>query len=113
MLMSLLKLCQIAKMRIMGPQYMTAGMGDGGACHPRDNIALRFLSKNLDMGYDLFSAIMDAREIQAKKSGRLFAQSLKKKKMQIYIHGKAYKPGVEYLEGSYSILVNEFLKEEK
>jgi UDPglucose 6-dehydrogenase len=28
-------------MRIMGPKYMTAGMGDGGACHPRDNIALR------------------------------------------------------------------------
>ena len=22
-------------MRIMGPQYMTAGMGDGGACHPK------------------------------------------------------------------------------
>ena len=33
--------------------------------------------------------------------------------MQIYIHGKAYKPGVEYLEGSYSILVNEFLKKKK
>ncbi len=28
-------------MRIMGPKYMTAGMGDAGACHPRDNIALR------------------------------------------------------------------------
>ena len=27
--------------RIMGPSYMKAGMGDGGACHPRDNIALR------------------------------------------------------------------------
>jgi UDPglucose 6-dehydrogenase len=28
-------------MRIMGPKYMTAGMGDAGACHPRDNIALQ------------------------------------------------------------------------
>ena len=28
-------------MRIMGPRYMSAGLGDGGACHPRDNIALR------------------------------------------------------------------------
>ena len=33
--------------RIMGPKYMTAGMGDGGACHPRDNIALRYMSENL------------------------------------------------------------------
>ena len=26
--------------RIVSPAYMKAGMGDGGACHPRDNIAL-------------------------------------------------------------------------
>ena len=52
--------------RIMGPKYMTAGMGDGGACHPRDNIALRFLAKKLNLGYDLFDAIMDSREKQAK-----------------------------------------------
>ena len=44
--------------RIMGPRYMTAGMGDGGACHPRDNIALRLMSENLGLGYDLFDAIM-------------------------------------------------------
>ena len=30
--------------RIMGPRYMCAGMGDAGACHPRDNIALRHLA---------------------------------------------------------------------
>jgi UDPglucose 6-dehydrogenase len=100
-------------MRIMGPQYMTAGMGDGGACHPRDNIALRFLSKKLDMGYDLFSAIMNAREIQAKNLADYLCNLSKKENMQIYIHGKSYKPGVEYLDGSYSILVNEFLKKKK
>ena len=43
--------------RIMGPAYMTAGMGDGGACHPRDNIALRYLAERLDLGYDLFDSI--------------------------------------------------------
>ena len=32
--------------RIMGPSYMKAGMGDGGACHPRDNIALRTWQRN-------------------------------------------------------------------
>ena len=30
-----------SSMRIMGPKYMTAGLGDAGPCHPRDNIALR------------------------------------------------------------------------
>ena len=30
--------------RILGPAYMKAGMGDGGGCHPRDNIALRYMA---------------------------------------------------------------------
>jgi hypothetical protein len=29
----------------------------------------------------------------------------------VYIHGKAYKPGVAYLEGSYSLLVGYYLQE--
>ena len=40
-------------------------MGDGGACHPRDNIALRYMSNELDLGYDLFDAVMHSRERQA------------------------------------------------
>jgi UDPglucose 6-dehydrogenase len=50
--------------RIMGPAYMKAGLGDAGACHPRDNIALRYMAENLNLGYDLFDSIMAAREIQ-------------------------------------------------
>ena len=52
--------------RIISQKYMTAGMGDGGSCHPRDNIALRWLSKRLNLNYDIFSAIIEAREMQAK-----------------------------------------------
>ena len=93
--------------RIMGPRYMTAGMGDGGACHPRDNIALRWMSDNLGLGYDLFDAIMEAREIQAKN----LAQRLVDTGLPVIIIGKAYKPHVEYEAGSYSILVGHYVKE--
>jgi len=94
-------------MRIMGPGYMIAGMGDGGACHPRDNIALRYLAEKLDLGYDLFSSIMTAREVQAKNLAlRCLANGRK-----ITIVGKAYKPGVEYLNGSSSLLVGHYIKE--
>ena len=92
-------------MRIMGPQYMTAGMGDGGACHPRDNIALRYLAKELNLGYDMFDAIMNAREIQAENLAKELVKHAKENSMTIFIHGKAYKPGVEYCDGSYSLLV--------
>jgi UDPglucose 6-dehydrogenase len=30
----------LATRRIMSPMYLKGGMGDGGGCHPRDNIAL-------------------------------------------------------------------------
>lgn len=96
-------------MRIMGPKYMTAGMGDAGPCHPRDNIALRYLAQELDLGYDIFDTIMHAREKQAKNMARYVYDH--REGLTVYIHGKAYKPNVTYLEGSYSLLVGHYLKE--
>jgi UDPglucose 6-dehydrogenase len=97
--------------RIMGPQYMTAGMGDGGACHPRDNIALRYMAQELGLGYDLFDSIMNAREIQAKNLAQELVKHAKQLNYDICIHGKAYKPKVPYLDGSYSLLVGQYCEE--
>jgi len=91
--------------RIMGPQYMKAGMGDGGGCHPRDNIALRYMAQELGLGYDLFDSIMNAREVQAENLALRLVNIATEHNMPIYIHGKAYKPGVPYEDGSYSLLV--------
>ena len=99
-------------MRIMGPKYMTAGMGDAGPCHPRDNIALRYLAEKLDLGYDLFDAIMHAREKQARLMAQVVATEAQQSNLPVYIHGKAYKPNVAYLEGSYSLLVGHYLEHE-
>ena len=99
-----------SKMRIMGPQYMRAGMGDGGGCHPRDNIALRYMAQELDLGYDLFDSIMNAREIQAENMAKKLVHFAKLHNMPVVIHGKAYKPRVPYLEGSYSLLVGHYVE---
>ena len=95
-------------MRIMGPQYMKAGMGDGGGCHPRDNIALRYMAEELNLGYDLFDSIMGARELQAKNLASVLIEQAKLNNMQIVIHGKAFKPNVEYCDGSYSLLIGHY-----
>ena len=98
-------------MRIMGPQYMKAGLGDAGACHPRDNIALRYMAQELGLGYDLFDSIMNAREIQAKNLADTLAHIAQEHQIEtIVIHGKAYKPNVEYLDGSYSMLVGHYIE---
>ena len=97
-------------MRIMGPKYMTAGMGDSGACHPRDNIALRWLAKEYDIGYDMFDTIMGAREVQAKNLADFLVENADGK--PIVIHGKAYKPDVPFCIGSYSTLIGFYIEEQ-
>ena len=91
--------------RIVSPAYMKAGMGDGGACHPRDNIALRWLAKELSLGYDMFESIMTARERQAETMA-----------LAILTHGKnvhftsdSYKPGTTLVDGSSSLLVQHYV----
>lgn len=100
-----------SSMRIMSPQYMKAGMGDGGGCHPRDNIALRYLAQELGLGYDLFDTVMSAREVQAENLAKQLVSYAKDNRMSIFIHGKAYKPNVEYLDGSYSLLVGHYCEQ--
>jgi UDPglucose 6-dehydrogenase len=104
--------------RIMGPGYMKPGMGDGGACHPRDNIALRWMAENLDLGYDLFDAVMLSREKQAENMAiRLVevanASAGVSPVMPVIIVGKAYKPLVPYEAGSASMLVGHYVEEMK
>jgi UDPglucose 6-dehydrogenase len=97
--------------RIMGPAYMKAGMGDGGSCHPRDNIALRYMAKELGLGYDLFDSIMLSREIQAKNMANKLIDLSVEYGLPVVIMGKSYKPGIEYTDGSYSLLVGSFVLE--
>ena len=92
--------------RIMGPSYMMAGFGDGGACHPRDNIALRHMAKRLNLGYDLFDSIMKVREQQAYNMARYVMQY----QMPVVILGKAFKPGIDQTIGSPSMLVGWYIE---
>lgn len=96
-------------MRIISKMYMKAGMGDGGGCHPRDNIALRWLSHELDLGYDLFDAIMRAREVQAENIAKRLVELSKLYNLEIIILGKSFKPNVISEEGSSSILVGHYI----
>jgi UDPglucose 6-dehydrogenase len=93
--------------RITSDAYMKAGMGDGGACHPRDNIALRWLAKKLDLGYDLFESIMTAREKQAEN----MAREILKYGQKIYFTSDSYKANTDLVDGSYSLLVQHFVKQ--
>jgi UDPglucose 6-dehydrogenase len=92
--------------RIVSPAYMKAGMGDGGACHPRDNIALRWLAKELELGYDMFESIMTAREQQAETMAKAILTHGK----NVWFSSDSYKPGTDLVDGSSSLLVQHYIK---
>jgi len=97
--------------RIISKAYLKAGMGDGGGCHPRDNIALRWLSKDLDLGYDLFDMIMRAREVQCENIAKKLVSLSDEHSLPIVILGKSFKPDVDFVEGSTGILTGYYVEE--
>jgi len=101
-----------ANIRITGKGYYKAGMGDGGACHPRDNIALSWLAKELDLGYDLFNAIAHSREQQTRNMANFVADICRKENKPLAINGKAYKPSVPYTIGSPSVLLAHYVEQQ-
>ena len=96
--------------RLISGAYLRGGMGDGGGCHPRDNIALSWLARKLDISNDFFDQIMMQREKQTDWLVSLIKQNQIKDR-KTYILGKSFKPETNIQTGSPSILLNNILKE--
>jgi UDPglucose 6-dehydrogenase len=94
----------LANKRIISTAYLRGGMGDGGGCHPRDNIALSWLAKKLDLSMDWFENIILQREKQTEWLIDIILNN-KKKNDKIYILGKSFKPETNITTGSPSILL--------
>lgn len=90
---------------------MNGGMGDGGGCHNRDQMALSFLAKRLDLSFDWFETINKARE----KQTEWFADMIIDKyhwnvgELPVVILGKAYKPNIAMQDGSPALLLDNIL----
>ena len=100
---------KMATRRLISGAYMNGGMGDGGGCHPRDNIALSHLSQKLNLSYDWFDNIMMQREKQSEWLANLVIENSTNR--QINLLGKTFKPETNLLLGSPSILLKNLLEE--
>ena len=96
--------------RITSSGYMRPGMGDGGACHGRDNIALSWLARELKLPYDLYDAMMKMREEQAGLLAAELHRVACETALPICILGTAFKPNVGIETGSSALLVADILK---
>ena len=95
--------------RILAPSYWSGGMGDGGGCHPRDNIALSWLSNNLDLSHNWFDNIMKQRENQTDWMADLVISNSNGR--DIVILGKSFKPETNITTGSAAVLLKNLLVE--
>ena len=104
--MNALKMCN---KRIISDKYLSGGMGDGGGCHPRDNIALSWLSDELGLKFNWFDNIMKQREVQTEWLADLIEKEANG--LPITILGKSFKPQTNITTGSPSILLFNILRE--
>jgi UDPglucose 6-dehydrogenase len=104
----------LATGRLLSPRYLRGGMGDGGGCHPRDNIALSWLARRLNLSYDFFDHLMACREkqtewladlIEQHHVGRGFAHR------RVGLYGRAFKAGTNLTIGSPATLLANILRE--
>jgi UDPglucose 6-dehydrogenase len=102
-----------ANVRLMSEKYLKAGMGDGGGCHPRDQIAMSWLSENANLSIDLFGFLATARDEQTKRQAEIIIKTAKNHELPIVILGQAYKPDINLTIGSPSILLGYFLEAQK
>ena len=103
------KALSLCTSRIISPKYLSGGMGDGGGCHPRDNIALSYLAQKLNLSYNWYDNIMKQREKQTEWLADLIISE--KFEMDINILGKCFKPETNLTLGSPSLLLKNILEE--
>ena len=110
------KICKFLSMsnkRLISDKYMIPGLGDGGPCHPRDNIALSYLNQKIGLNYDFFKFTTLIREKQAQNLSDFITKIYKENNLELIINGLSYKEDSNILDGSYINLICSFLKKNK
>ena len=102
---------KLANKRLISTAYLDGGMGDGGGCHPRDNIAMSYLSSKFNLSHNWFENIMKQRESQTDWLAELIIKE--SKGMPINILGKTFKSETNLTLGSPAILLKNILEEKK
>lgn len=101
----------LATDRITSPAYMRGGMGDSGACHPRDNQAMSWFAERLDLSVDLMGFVSRAREAQSGWLADVVEHWHRMTGLSVTLLGKAYKPNVSLTQGSAGLLLAHQLAE--
>jgi len=101
----------LATRRLTSTAYMRPGMGDGGACHPRDLIALADLENRYNLP-PLFGGLAEFRDEQTRRLAQLAIRWHEQTGLGIALMGAAYKANVELTDGSPALLLLHYLRQQ-
>ncbi|MGH7295812.1 MAG: hypothetical protein ACRELB_12795, partial [Polyangiaceae bacterium] len=95
--------------RVIAPSYMRPGMGDGGGCHPRDNIALSHFARSHGVSYDWFESILLQRERHTEWIARTAIERAAGR--PVVVLGKGFRAESAIVTGSPALLLLALLRE--
>lgn len=103
----------VSTKRLISKRYMDAGTGDGGGCHPRDNIAMSWLAGEVGMSHNIWEDLMEAREQHMEWLATEAAELSKEHELPLVIMGRSFKPETNIETGSPAVLASNILKEKE
>lgn len=98
--------------RIHSPKYTAAGSGDGGGCHPRDNIAMSWLADQVGTSHNIWEDLMEAREDHMAWIAEVGVKTAQENGQTLVVLGRSFKPETNIETGSAAVLLANIIQSE-
>src|SRR6058998_3475728 len=90
----------------LGPHFLSAGIGWGGSCFPKDSLALKQLAANSGYHFHLMNAVIEVNELQKRR----VLQKLKRhlgglRGKRVALLGLAFKPNTDDMREAPSLVL--------
>lgn len=88
----------------IGRYFLKSGLGFGGPCFPRDNLAFVYMAKKYGAKSPIAKAVHSYNQKMANRVGNIFLKNISQNK-KIGFLGLSYKPGTPVVEESHSLKI--------
>ncbi|MFN2613086.1 MAG: UDP-glucose/GDP-mannose dehydrogenase family protein [Solirubrobacterales bacterium] len=90
----------------IGPRFLSAGLGWGGSCFPKDTVALKQLAGNSGYHFQLLSAVIEVNELQKRRVvGKLSKHLGDLSGKTVALLGLAFKPDTDDMREASSLVL--------
>jgi UDPglucose 6-dehydrogenase len=97
----------------IGPKFLSAGVGFGGSCFPKDVSALKQLAGNSGYHFQLLTAVIEVNELQKRRTiGKLQKHLASLVGKEIALLGVAFKPNTDDIREATSLVLAARLQSE-